>query len=185
MPSAEILTIGTELLLGETIDTNSNFLARSLRDAGIDLFRLTTVGDNTKRIAQAIQESLERCDIVLTTGGLGPTIDDPTRDAVALALGVKPEFHPELWDQIKSRFQKLGRIPTENNRRQAYIPEGAVAIENPVGTAPIFIIDKWRHSRPPAYPRRARRSPMCATLAAGAVSRYFTHAASAAAFSGM
>ena len=141
MPSAEILTIGTELLLGETIDTNSNFLARSLRDAGIDLFRITTVGDNTKRIAQAIQESLERCDIVLTTGGLGPTIDDPTRDAVALALGVKSEFHPELWEQIKSRFQKLGRIPTENNRRQAYIPEGAVAIENPVGTAPIFIME--------------------------------------------
>ncbi len=141
MPSAEILTIGTELLLGETIDTNSNFLARSLRDAGIDLFRITTVGDNTKRIAQAIQESLERCDIVLTTGGLGPTIDDPTRDAVALALGVKPEFHPELWEQIESRFRKLGRIPTENNRRQAFIPEGAVAIENPVGTAPIFIME--------------------------------------------
>ncbi len=112
----------------------------SLRDAGIDLFRITTVGDNTKRIAQAIQESLERCDIVLTTGGLGPTIDDPTRDAVALALGVKSEFHPELWEQIKSRFRKLDRIPTENNRRQAFIPEGAMAIENPVGTAPIFIM---------------------------------------------
>ena len=93
------------------------------------------------RIAQAIQQALERCDIVLTTGGLGPTIDDPTRDAVALAMGVKSEFHPELWEQIKSRFQRLGRIPTENNRRQAFIPEGAVAIENPVGTAPIFILE--------------------------------------------
>jgi nicotinamide-nucleotide amidase len=141
MPSAEIITIGTELLLGDTVDTNATYLARSLRDAGIDLFRKTTVGDNTIRIAQAIQQALERCDIVLTTGGLGPTIDDPTRDAVALAVGVKSEFQPELWEQIKSRFQRLGRIPTENNRRQAYIPEGAIAIENPVGTAPIFILE--------------------------------------------
>ncbi len=141
MPSAEIITIGTELLLGETIDTNAHFLARSLRDAGIDLFRKTTVGDNTGRIAQAIQQSLERCDIVITTGGLGPTIDDPTRDAVALALAVTSEFRPELWEQIKLRFQKLGRIPTENNRRQAYIPAGALPIENPVGTAPIFILE--------------------------------------------
>jgi competence/damage-inducible protein CinA-like protein len=141
MPSAEIITIGTELLLGETVDTNATYLARCLRDAGIDLFRKTTVGDNAARIAQAIQQALERCDIVLTTGGLGPTIDDPTRDAVALAVGVKSEFQPQLWEQIKSRFKRLGRIPTENNRRQAYIPQGAVAIENPVGTAPIFILE--------------------------------------------
>lgn len=142
MPSAEIITIGTELLLGDTLDTNATYLARSLRDAGIDLYRKTTVGDNKDRIALAIQEALKRCDIVLTTGGLGPTIDDPTRDAVALATGVKSEFHPELWEQIKSRFQRLSRIPTENNRRQAYIPAGAIAIENPVGTAPIFILER-------------------------------------------
>jgi competence/damage-inducible protein CinA-like protein len=142
MPSAEIITIGTELLLGDTLDTNATYLARSLRDAGIDLFRKTTVGDNKDRIALAIQEALKRCDIVLTTGGLGPTIDDPTRDAVALATGVKSEFQPELWEQIKSRFQRLGRIPTENNRRQAFIPAGAIAIENPVGTAPIFILER-------------------------------------------
>jgi competence/damage-inducible protein CinA-like protein len=145
MPSAEIISIGTELLLGEIVDTNSRYLARSLRDAGIDLYRKTTVGDNVKRIAQAIQQSLERCDIVITTGGLGPTIDDPTRDAVALAIGVNPEFHPELWEQIKARFQRLGRLPTENNRRQAYIPAGAKAIENPVGTAPIFIFEDRSH----------------------------------------
>jgi nicotinamide-nucleotide amidase len=141
MPSAEIITIGTELLLGETVDTNATFLARCLRDAGIDLFRKTTVGDNSARIAQALQQALERCDIVLTTGGLGPTVDDPTREAVAAAVGVESEFQPELWEQIKSRFQRLGRIPTENNRRQAYIPKGAIAIENPVGTAPIFILE--------------------------------------------
>lgn len=141
MPSAEIITIGTELLLGEIVDTNTRFLARCLRDAGIDLYRTTTVGDNTERIAQAIQQSMQRCDIVITSGGLGPTVDDATRDAVALAVGVKTEYHPELWDQIEARFRRFGRIPTENNRRQAYLPEGAKAIENPVGTAPIFTLE--------------------------------------------
>ncbi len=78
MPTAEIITIGTEILLGEILDTNAQYLARALRDAGIDLFRKTTVGDNAQRIAQVIQQALERCDIVITTGGLGPTVDDPT-----------------------------------------------------------------------------------------------------------
>ncbi len=142
MPSAEIITIGTELLLGEIVDTNARFLARALRDAGIDLYRTTTVGDNAGRIAQALQQSLERCEIVITTGGLGPTVDDPTREAVALALGVKSEFQPELWEQIQARFRRLGRDPTENNRRQAYIPQGAKAFANPVGTAPVFVVER-------------------------------------------
>ena len=141
MPSAEIITIGTEILLGEIVDTNARYLARQLRDAGIDLFRKTSVGDNAKRIALAIQQSLERCDIVITTGGLGPTVDDPTRDAVALAIGVETEYRPELWEQIQARFRRIGRPPTENNRRQAYVPKGSIAIENPVGTAPIFIVE--------------------------------------------
>lgn len=141
MPSAEIITIGTEILLGEILDTNAQYLARALRDQGIDLYRKTTVGDNPKRIAHAIQGALERSDIILTTGGLGPTVDDPTREAVALALGVDTEFRPELWDQIQERFQRFDRQPTENNRRQAYIPQGAIPVENPVGTAPSFIVD--------------------------------------------
>ncbi len=140
MPSAEIITIGTELLLGEIVDTNSQYLAHSLRNVGIDLHRITTVGDNVNRIAEVIQEASRRCDIIISTGGLGPTVDDPTRDAVALAVGVKTEFHPDLWEQIQARFRKFGRIPTENNRRQAYIPVGATAIENPVGTAPIYFL---------------------------------------------
>jgi len=141
MPTAEIITIGTEILLGEIIDTNAPYLARSIRDEGIDLYRKTTVGDNPQRIAQVIQEGLERADIVITTGGLGPTVDDPTREAVSLALGVESEFHPELWDQIQARFRRFSRKPTENNRRQAYIPQGAIAVENPVGTAPAFIAE--------------------------------------------
>lgn len=142
MPVAEIITIGTEILLGEIVDTNARYLARTLRDVGIDLYRKTTVGDNVRRIAQAIQQSLERCDIVITTGGLGPTVDDPTREAVALAVGVQTEFRSELWEQIQERFRRFGRQPTENNRRQAYVPQGALAIENPVGTAPAFIVEK-------------------------------------------
>jgi competence/damage-inducible protein CinA-like protein len=145
MPSAEIITIGTELLLGDIVDTNSRYLARCLRDVGIDLYRKTTVGDNISRIAQVIQESLTRCDIIITSGGLGPTVDDPTRQAVSKAIGVELEFHPDLWQQIKKRFQRMGRIPTENNRRQAFIPSGAIAFENAVGTAPIFILEHNSH----------------------------------------
>ncbi len=140
MPTAEIITIGTEILLGEIVDTNSRYIARVLRDIGVDLYRTTTVGDNTGRIALAIQQAAERSEIIITTGGLGPTVDDPTREAVAQAAGVQTEFRPELWEQIQARFQRYGRAPTENNKRQAYVPQGAIAIENPVGTAPAFIV---------------------------------------------
>lgn len=141
MASAEILTIGTEILLGEILDTNTRYLARMLREHGIDLYRQTTVGDNLKRIAQAIQNSLPATDIIITTGGLGPTVDDPTRQAIAEAIGVETEFHAELWEQIQERYKRFGRTPTENNKRQAFMPTGATAIENPIGTAPAFIVE--------------------------------------------
>jgi len=141
MPTAEIITIGTELLLGETIDTNTRYIARVLRDEGVDLYRTSTIGDNPKRIAEIIREGLQRAKIIITTGGLGPTVDDPTREAVALAFGIKTEFQPELWEQIQERFRRYGRTPTENNKRQAYIPQGAIPVENSVGTAPAFIYE--------------------------------------------
>lgn len=140
MPSAEILSIGTEILLGEIVDTNAQYIARALRDAGIDLYRKTTVGDNPQRIAQALREALDRSEIVITSGGLGPTVDDLTREGVALAVGVDVEYLPELWEQIEERFRRFGRQPTENNKRQAHIPRGAIPVENPVGTAPAFIV---------------------------------------------
>lgn len=146
MPVAEIITIGTEILLGEIVDTNSQFIACKLREAGIDLYRKTTVGDNPGRIADAIREAFQRCDIIITTGGLGPTVDDPTREAVAQTLGLQLEFHPELWDQIQNRFKRFGRPATANNRRQAYVPAGAIIVENPVGTAPAFIVTKGKVS---------------------------------------
>ncbi len=140
MPTAELIAIGTELLLGEINDTNTQYLARQLRDCGVDLFRSTTIGDNLQRIAALMQESIARADIVITTGGLGPTVDDPTRDAAALAFNTHNEFHPELWEQIKQRFLKRAMHISDNNKKQAFIPVGATVIENPVGTAPSFIL---------------------------------------------
>ncbi len=141
MPSAEIITIGTEILLGEIVDTNTRFLARALRSLGVDLFRAVTIGDNVTRIAEAIRDSMQRADIVLTTGGLGPTVDDPTREAVARAVGVETEFREELWEQVKAVIARYGRQPGENQKRQAFVPRGAIAIENPIGTAPAFIVE--------------------------------------------
>lgn len=140
MTQAEIITIGTELLLGEIQDTNTRYIARQLRHLGIDLFRVTTIGDNPLRIAEMIRESLTRADIVITTGGLGPTIDDPTRTAAAIAFNVEMIFHAELWKEIYLRFQSRGIIPSDNNQKQAFLPANAVAIHNPVGTAPAFYI---------------------------------------------
>ncbi len=141
MPTAEIIAIGTELLLGEIQDTNTAYLARHLRDDGINLYRATIIGDNYQRIGNAIREACGRAEIVITTGGLGPTVDDPTRQAAAYAFDNELEFRPELWEQILERYQRYNRTPTENNKRQALLPTNAVAIENPVGTAPAFKID--------------------------------------------
>jgi competence/damage-inducible protein CinA-like protein len=141
MTSAEIITIGTEILLGEIVDTNTRYLARNLRGLGVDLYRTVTIGDNVERIASAIREAMQRAEIVITTGGLGPTVDDPTRDAVALALGVETEFRAELWEQVVATIARYGRAPSENQKRQAFVPRGAIAIPNPVGTAPAFIIE--------------------------------------------
>lgn len=141
MPILEIITIGTELLLGEITDTNSTYIARTLRDHGIDIYRITTIGDNPGRIASTIREALARADIIITTGGLGPTVDDPTRQAVADAVERDLVFKPELWEEILERFKDYGREPTENNRRQAFIPQGAIPVVNPVGTAPCYIVE--------------------------------------------
>lgn len=140
MPTAEIIAIGTELLLGESQDTNTKFIARQLREIGVDLYRTSIVGDNPKRIEQIVRESLTRTNIIITTGGLGPTVDDPTRQAVAAAFDVDTEFRQDLWEQIQARFLLLDRQPTSNNKRQAYIPIGAIPIENHIGTAPAFSI---------------------------------------------
>jgi nicotinamide-nucleotide amidase len=146
MTSAEIITIGTEILLGEIVDTNTRYLAHNLRSLGVDLYRTITIGDNTDRIASAIHDSMERADIVITTGGLGPTMDDPTREAVAKAAGVELEFRAELWQQVVETIGRYGRKPSENQKRQAYVPQGSIGIRNPVGTAPCFIVETSRNA---------------------------------------
>lgn len=146
MPSAEIITIGTEILLGEIVDTNTRYIARTLRGMGVDIYRTITIGDNAERIAEAIRHSMERANIVITTGGLGPTVDDPTREAVALAAGVELEFREDLWDEVVAIISRYGRKPSENQKRQAYVPKGALGISNPVGTAPCFIVETERNA---------------------------------------
>ena len=146
MTSAEIITIGTEILLGEIVDTNTRYIARTLRSMGVDLYRAITIGDNVERIADAIRDSMEQADIVITTGGLGPTIDDPTREAVAKAVGVETEFREDLWEQVVETIARYGRKPSENQKRQAYVPKGALGLKNPVGTAPCFIVETPRNA---------------------------------------
>ena len=146
MTSAEIITIGTEILLGEIVDTNTRYIARTLRSMGVDLYRTITIGDNVERIADAIRDSMEQADIVITTGGLGPTIDDPTREAVAKAIGVETEFREDLWAQVVETIARYGRTPSENQKRQAYVPMGALGLKNPVGTAPCFIVETPRNA---------------------------------------
>jgi nicotinamide-nucleotide amidase len=138
---AEIVAVGSEILLGAIIDTNSAYLARQLAASGVNLFRKSVIGDNAERIAATIREALSRADLVICTGGLGPTLDDVTREAVALAYGRALEFRQDLMDQVTARFAAMNRPMPESNRRQAFVPAGARPIENPRGTAPAFIVE--------------------------------------------
>jgi len=141
---AEIVMIGTELLLGELVDTNANRLAKALREIGLDIFYKTTVGDNEARITEVLNLALDRSDVIITSGGIGPTVDDVTRQAVAHATGRKLIYSTELEAQIAERFRSFGRQMAENNKRQAYIPEGARPLSNPAGTAPCFLSEDMR-----------------------------------------
>lgn len=139
--NAELVSIGTEILLGEITDTNATHIARALRDIGVNIYFFTAVGDNLERITTTLKNGLKRSDLIITTGGLGPTVDDMTRQAVAAATGRELVFHQHLLDIIAERFKMFGVKMTENNRQQAMIPAEALIIENPVGTAPCFIVE--------------------------------------------
>ncbi len=139
---AEIVAVGTELLLGQIVDTNSAHIARLLTTIGLDVHFKSTVGDNMERLKATLRTALGRAEFVITTGGIGPTLDDLTRDAVAEVTGRPLVFQPHLFEQIRDFFARTGRTVADNNRRQAYIPEGAIPIENPVGTAPGFILEQ-------------------------------------------
>ncbi len=141
MASVEIVTIGTEILLGQMIDTNSAHIARVLADSGVDVFAKHSVGDNASRLEAMLREVMDRADGAITTGGLGPTVDDLTKDAVAAAVGTTLELHEPSVLAIEARFAALGRSGpiADNNRRQAILPKGCFVLENPHGTAPGFI----------------------------------------------
>lgn len=144
MANAEIVAIGSELLLGQIVDTNSAWMAQRLTALGVNLYFKSVVGDNPGRMKEVIGRALERADIVITSGGLGPTQDDLTREIVAEVTGRKLVFDEILLEQVESHFQRRGRTMTPNNRRQAYMPEGAIRVKNPNGTAPCFIVEEPR-----------------------------------------
>ena len=138
---AEIIAIGSELLLGQIVDTNSSYIAKRLAENGIELVQTTTVGDDLQRMKEVIREAINRSQVVITTGGIGPTEDDLTREAIAEVFQRPLTFQPHLMEQIETLFKKRGFRMAENNRKQAYIPEGSIPIENPKGTAPGFIVE--------------------------------------------
>ncbi len=139
MPSVEIVAFGTELLLGQLLDTNTKFIAEELARNGIDVHAIHAVGDNRARIAAAVRDGLGRAEGLLTTGGLGPTVDDLTKEAVCDALELGTELYEPALRHMEALFAGLGRPMRENNRKQAELPRGSRPLPNPNGTAPGFI----------------------------------------------
>lgn len=144
MATAEIVAIGSELLLGQIVDTNSAWMAQRLTALGVNLYFKSVVGDNPVRMREVIQRALERADIVITSGGIGPTQDDLTREIVAEVTGRKLVFDETMLEWVEGHFKRRGRTMTPNNRRQAFMPEGAIRVNNPNGTAPSFIVEDPR-----------------------------------------
>lgn len=139
MAIAEIVSIGTELLLGQILDSNSQYLAAELANLGLDCLFRSTVGDNVPRIISAYKQALDRSDVVISTGGLGPTADDLTHETIAELFQVDMEFDAGSLERIQAFFQKRGVVMVESNKKQAYRPRGAQILPNPTGTAPGII----------------------------------------------
>ena len=139
--NAEILAVGTELLLGDIVNTNAQFIAQGLAELGIDVYYQTVVGDNPERLKSAMHSAFDRADIIITTGGLGPTEDDLTKEIGAQYFGRKLVLDERALDRIKKFFDKMKRPMTDNNVKQAMVPENAVVMYNANGTAPGIIIE--------------------------------------------
>lgn len=139
---AEIVATGTELLLGETLNTSAHFLTGKLSSLGIEVDYHTTVGDNPERLEQVLRQAIERTDLLVTTGGLGPTVDDLTKELVAKVLDIKMELDPSSLEQIKQFFGRRKAPMPLNNEKQAYFPKNSKILPNPIGTAPGAIIEK-------------------------------------------
>ncbi|KPI53594.1 damage-inducible protein CinA [Clostridioides difficile] len=139
---AEIISVGTEILLGDIVNTNSQFLAKELASLGIEVYHQSTVGDNKQRLLECFDESLKRSDLVITTGGLGPTGDDMTKETAAEYFGQELELHKPSLEVLESFFVKTGRKMAENNMKQVYFPKDAIVLKNNNGTAPGAILKK-------------------------------------------
>jgi len=139
---AEIVSVGTELLLGQITDTNATFLAQSLADLGIDLFFVSQVGDNRGRLVETLRRGWERSDLVITTGGVGPTEDDLTREAIADLVGETPQVDEATVETIRAFFRNRHADMPERNRKQAWLIPSAQALPNPVGTAPGWFVQR-------------------------------------------
>lgn len=138
----EIITVGTEILLGDILNTNCRYLSRELAAMGIEMYYQITVGDNEERLLKTLEESLNRSDIVICTGGLGPTEDDITKEVCAKYFGYELELHKPSLDAMIERFKYMNRVPTKNNEKQAYFPKEAYILKNDNGTAPGCIMEK-------------------------------------------
>src|SRR5258707_1303352 len=139
---AEILSIGTELLLGQIVDTNANFLAQQLPALGLDLYYVSQIGDNLQRLADAFEHALDRSDVIITSGGLGPTEDDLTREAIAQVMGEQLEIQPHLEEALRGFFVRRGRTMPERNVKQATTIPSGTYLPNPVGTAPGWWVER-------------------------------------------
>lgn len=138
----ECIFVGTELLLGEILNTNAQFLSQRLAELSVDCYHQVTVGDNAGRLAAALQRALTRSDVVITTGGLGPTLDDLTKETVATVFGRDLVLHEPSWAQIEAYFRSRGREPGDSNRKQAFFPPDAHVLANAYGTAPGMILEE-------------------------------------------
>ena len=139
--TAEILCVGTEILLGDIVNTNAQYIAKELALIGIDVYRQSVVGDNPERLRESLALALSRADIVLMTGGLGPTYDDLTKETTAAYFGRSLEMHEPSLRSIEEFYARTGRVMTPNNRKQAMMPERAVVFPNSCGTAPGLAIE--------------------------------------------
>ncbi len=139
--SAEVLSVGTELLLGDIVNTDAAYIARRLAALGINQYYQGVVGDNPDRLEAELKSALTRSDLVIMTGGLGPTYDDLTKETAAKLMGRSMHMHEESLERMKARFDKRGITMTENNKKQALMPEGSVVFKNDYGTAPGLAIE--------------------------------------------
>lgn len=174
---AELIAVGTEILLGDIVNTDAQVISQGLSELGIDVYYQTVVGDNPERLEQVIEQAKSRADIIITTGGLGPTLDDLTKETLARVFGKKLVLHEESLAHIRRFFTEIGREMTQNNEKQAWLPEGCVPLHNDWGTAPgcAFEADGTHVIMLPGPPRecepmfRYRAMPYLYPLAGGCI----------------